>query len=88
LSEEKFGTYERGMDEMETSPCVLTTTATSPAALLDEELVPQFRELGLESAKVIIRGLVLLSWNIHTLMSFRGVGMRKKILDNAAGFGK
>ncbi len=41
----------------------LLTSAPSSSALLDEELVPQFRELGLERAEVIIRGLVLLGWD-------------------------
>ena len=42
-------------------PHLLTSATSSSTTALDEEFVPQFREFGLESTKVIIRGLVLLS---------------------------
>ena len=42
-------------------PYLLTSATSSSTTALDEEFVPQFREFGLESTKVIISGLVLLS---------------------------
>ena len=48
---------------------LLTSATSSSATALDEEFVPQFREFGLESTKVIIRGLVLLSWYDIMLLS-------------------
>ena len=57
----------------------LLTSATSPAALLDQQVVPQLRQLGLERAQVVIRGLVLLSWTSQA--SRQGAGRNRTCIN-------